>query len=50
MVNNKYLFEIDGLNKTNKQVKDLENSYVAADNLEVGDGSKIPLWLFGFLY
>ena len=50
LVNDKYMFEIGGLNKTNKQIKDLENSYVIADDLEVGDGNKIPIWLFGFLY
>ncbi len=33
-----------------KQIKDLENSYVVADDIEVGFGNKIPLWLFGFLY
>ena len=26
------------------------DSYVAADDIEVGIGNKIPLWLFGFLY
>ena len=50
LVKDKYLLEIGGLNKTNKQIKDLENSYVVVDDLEVGDGNKIPLWLFGFLY
>ncbi len=34
----------------NRQIKDLKNSFVAADNIEVGFGNKIPLWLFGFLY
>ena len=28
----------------------IENSFVAADEIEVGFGNKIPLWLFGFLY
>ena len=32
------------------QIKDKENSFVVADDIEVGFGSKIPLWLFGFLY
>ena len=27
-----------------------EVAYVAADDLEIGRGHKIPLWLFGFLY
>ena len=36
--------------KSFKQIKDLPNSYVVADDIEVGFGNKIPLWLFGFLY
>jgi predicted AAA+ superfamily ATPase len=45
-----YIFEIGGKNKSYKQIKDVENSYVVADDMEVGFGNKIPLWLFGFLY
>ena len=33
-----------------KQIKDLSDSYVVNDDVEIGMGSKIPLWLFGFLY
>ncbi|WP_457560701.1 ATP-binding protein [Caminibacter sp.] len=47
---NGYTFEIGGKNKTKKQIKDLENAYVIADDIEIGSGNKIPLWLFGFLY
>jgi len=50
LVDEKYLFEIGGKNKSFKQIKDIENSFVVADNIEVGFGHKIPLWLFGFLY
>jgi hypothetical protein len=32
------------------KLKNLENSYVASDDLEVGIGNKIALWMFGFLY
>ena len=49
-IDNKYKFEIGGKNKSFKQIKDEDNAYLVLDNLEVGDGSKIPLWLFGFLY
>jgi predicted AAA+ superfamily ATPase len=45
-----YVFEIGGKGKTNKQVKHLKNSYVVADDMEIGHLYKIPLWLFGFLY
>jgi len=46
----KYTFEVGGKNKSFKQIKDLPQSYIAADEIEVGHGNKIPLWLFGFLY
>jgi len=49
-VDEKYTFEVGGKKKRFKQIKDLANSYVIADDLEIGSGNKIPLWLFGFLY
>jgi len=45
-----YTIEVGGKNKSFKQIKDIENSFVIADDIEVGFGNKIPLWLFGFLY
>ncbi len=50
LIDNKYAFEIGGRNKTSKQIKGIEDSFVAMDNLEVGYRNIIPLWLFGFLY
>ena len=50
LVDGKYVFEIGGKSKGFKQIKDLPDSYVAADDIETGFGNKIPLWLFGFLY
>jgi hypothetical protein len=50
LVDEKYLFEIGGKNKGFKQIKDIPNSFVVADDIEIGFGNKIPLWLFGFLY
>ncbi len=49
-VDDTFTFEIGGKNKGFEQIKDIKNSYVVADELEIGFGSKIPLWLFGFLY
>ena len=49
IIDNKYIFEIGGQNKTKKQIKNLENAFVVKDNIEIGF-SEIPLWLFGFLY
>ncbi|MDY0123774.1 AAA family ATPase [Sulfurimonas sp.] len=50
LVDNKYTFEVGGKNKDFSQIKDIKNSYLALDDIEVGYGAKIPLWLFGFLY
>lgn len=50
LVDNKYLFEVGGKNKSFKQIKDMPNSFIVADEIEIGFGNKIPLWLFGFLY
>ena len=51
VVNNQYLFEVGGLGKTTDQIKaaDIEG-FFAIDRLEIGRGSRIPLWLFGMLY
>lgn len=50
MIDGKFVFEIGGKNKTRKQIAGIENSFVAADNIEYAFQNKIPLWLFGFLY
>lgn len=50
LVNGKYTFEIGGQNKGKRQIKDIPNAYIAADNIEYGYGDKIPLWLFGMTY
>lgn len=50
VVDNRYLFEVGGSRKGFNQIKDIPDSFVAADDIEVGIGNKIPLWLFGFLY
>ncbi|CAA6819500.1 MAG: ATPase component BioM of energizing module of biotin ECF transporter [uncultured Sulfurovum sp.] len=50
LVDDNYLFEIGGKRKSFKQIKDVPNSFVVADDIETGFGNKIPLWLFGFLY
>jgi len=50
LIDNKYIFEIGGKNKSFKQIKELPNSFVVDDDIEVDFGNKIPLWLFGFLY
>jgi len=36
--------------KSFKQIKNIENSFLAVDDIEYGYKNKIPLWLFGFVY
>ncbi len=50
VVDKKYIVEVGGKNKGFNQVKDIPNSFVVSDDIEIGKGNKIPLWLFGFLY
>ena len=50
IVDGEYTFEVGGKTKGYKQIKDIHNSFVVADGIEVGSGNKIPLYLFGFLY
>lgn len=50
LIDDKYTVEIGGKSKAFSQIKDIKNSFVIADDIEVGSGNKIPLWLFGFLY
>lgn len=50
IVDNKVTFEVGGKNKTSKQIRSIANSYLALDDMEMGSGASIPIWLFGFLY
>ncbi len=50
LVDNKYVFEIGGRNKSFEQIKDIENSFLALGDIEIGYRNRIPLWLFGFMY
>jgi predicted AAA+ superfamily ATPase len=43
-------FEVGGKNKTQRQIRDLEQAFVVKDDIEYGFGSSIPLWAFGLLY
>ncbi len=50
IVDDTFVFEIDGSSKTWKQIKGLNTAYLVQDNIEVGSFKEIPLWAFGFLY
>ncbi len=50
VVDNQWIFEVGGKNKTRKHIQGVENAFLALDNIETGYQNEIPLWLFGFLY
>lgn len=50
LIDKKYIVEVGGKNKLNKQIAGLENAYIVSDDIEFGQFNRIPLWLFGFLY
>ncbi|MFA5512360.1 MAG: AAA family ATPase [Candidatus Kapaibacterium sp.] len=50
LIDGKYSFQVGGKNKGKKQLGNIKNAFVAADNIEYGFENKIPLWLFGFMY
>jgi predicted AAA+ superfamily ATPase len=50
LVDQQYLFEIGGKNKSKRQLNQSLNGYLVCDGIEHGVGVEIPLWLFGFLY
>lgn len=50
LVDERILFEIGGRRKSFAQIKGLDNSYVLSDEIEIGVGNKIPLWIIGLMY
>ena len=50
LVDDGITFEVGGKNKDSSQIKSIENAWLALDNIEIGQGNRIPLWLFGYLY
>ena len=49
-VNEKYIFEVGGRNKTSHQIKDVSSAFLAKDEIETGYKNSIPLYLFGMMY
>ncbi len=50
LIDDTWTLEVGGSGKTFKQLADVPDSFIAADDLEWGSGHKIPLWVFGLLY
>lgn len=49
-VDSQYTFEIGGRGKDFSQIAGIKDSYVFADDWDMPDGAKLPLWMLGFLY
>jgi len=49
-LDDKFVFEIGGKNKTAQQIAGVPNSFIVSDDIETGYKNQIPLWMFGFLY
>lgn len=49
-IDSKYTFEIGGRSKDFSQIAGVPDSYIFADDLDMPDGAKLPLWMLGFLY
>ena len=49
-VDSKYTFEVGGKNKKRKQIQEIPDSYIIADDIEFGTDRRIPIWLLGFMY
>ena len=50
LVDGRILIEVGGAGKTFRQIADAPDSYLAVDDIEIGRGTRIPLWMFGLLY
>ena len=49
-VDSTYTFEIGGRSKDFSQIAGVQDSYIFADDWDLPDGAKLPLWMLGFLY
>jgi hypothetical protein len=49
-VDEKYVFEVGGKSKSFDHIKNIPDSFILSDDIEIGSGNRILLWLMGFLY
>lgn len=50
IIDDKWVVEVGGKSKDDKQIKGETDAYLAVDDIKIGFGNKIPLYLFGLLY
>lgn len=48
LVDNKYIFEVWWKNKSFEQIKNLKNSYIVADDIDIGSKNKYHFGYLGF--
>lgn len=49
-IDKSWVIEVGGRDKGFRQIENVDNSFIAADDIESATPRKIPLWAFGFLY
>lgn len=49
LIDDQYLIEVGGKNKSEHQIRDAPHGYIAADDLDYALGRKVPIWLFGWI-
>ena len=50
LIDRKYTIKVGGEDKDFRQIKDVPDSFVLADNMETAVGNKLPIWIVGFTY
>lgn len=50
LADEQFVFEVGGKNKRSDQIRDMDNAWLALDDIEYAFRRSVPLWLFGFLY
>lgn len=50
LIDAKWVIEVGGKGKTDKQIRGESDAYLALDDITIGISKKIPLYLFGLLY
>ncbi|MBO7516779.1 MAG: ATP-binding protein [Spirochaetia bacterium] len=50
LVDDRHTFKMYSADRKQKPAKDEGNSYIIADDIEIGSDRRIPVWLLGFLY
>jgi hypothetical protein len=50
LIDDRWIMEVGGKNKNDYQIREEKDAYLILDDMKIGFGKKIPLYLFGFLY